>query len=90
MTPRYAKLKGRADTREVIGWENIELISDRPFDTMLEEFKRLKQEFPGRILIASIMEARQIAKMICHHLNACSANILLNDADRLHQNLQSV
>jgi hypothetical protein len=26
VTPRYAKLKGRADSREVIGWENIELI----------------------------------------------------------------
>lgn len=58
VTPRYAKLKARADQREVIGWENIELISDRPFETMLEEFARLKEEFPGRILIASIMEAR--------------------------------
>jgi hypothetical protein len=26
VTPRYAKLKGRVDNREVIGWENIELI----------------------------------------------------------------
>ena len=41
---------------QVIGWENIELISDRPLEVMLEEFKRLKAEFPGRILIASIME----------------------------------
>lgn len=56
VTPRYAKLKGRADTREVIGWENIELISDRPLETMLNEFKRLKAEFPNRVLIASIME----------------------------------
>ena len=56
MTPRYAKLKGRADSREVIGWENIELISDRPFETMLAEFTMLKAEFPNRILIASIME----------------------------------
>jgi hypothetical protein len=41
---------------QVIGWENIELISDRPLETMLDEFARLKKEFPGRILIASIME----------------------------------
>lgn len=34
--------------KDVIGWENIELISDRPFETMLEEFKRLKAEFPDR------------------------------------------
>ena len=41
---------------QVIGWENIELISDRPLETMLDEFARLKKEFPRRILIASIME----------------------------------
>ena len=33
---------------QVIGWENIELISDRPLETMLDEFKRLKNEFPDR------------------------------------------
>ncbi len=33
-----------------------ELISDRPFETMLAELKRLKEEYPDRILIASIME----------------------------------
>ncbi|KAL3142349.1 Dihydropyrimidine dehydrogenase [NADP(+)] [Trebouxia sp. C0009 RCD-2024] len=54
VTPRYAKL--RSNDRQVIGWENIELISDRPLETMLDEFKRLKNEYPDRILIASIME----------------------------------
>jgi dihydropyrimidine dehydrogenase (NADP+) len=29
---------------------------DRPFQTMLDELKRLKDEYPDRILIASIME----------------------------------
>lgn len=55
VTPRYAKLRG-ADGKEVIGFENIELISDRPLETMLKEFKQLKAEFPDRVLIASIME----------------------------------
>ena len=55
MTPRYAKLKSH-DGREVLGWENIELVSDRPLEVMLAEFKELKAEFPGRVLIASIME----------------------------------
>lgn len=32
----------------MIGWENIELISDRPLETMLDEFKRLKNEYPDR------------------------------------------
>lgn len=30
--------------------------ADRPFQTMLDELKRLKDEYPDRILIASIME----------------------------------
>ena len=55
VTPRYAKLYS-ADRQEVIGWENIELISDRPFSTWLDEFKRCKDSFPDGCLIASIME----------------------------------
>lgn len=55
VTPRYAKMKSH-DGKEVIGWENIELISDRPLEVMLREFKQLKAEFPDRVLIASIME----------------------------------
>src|SRR5947208_4752708 len=55
VTPRYAKLLS-ADKQEVIGWENIELISDRPFKIWLEEFKKCKDQFPDGILIASIME----------------------------------
>lgn len=55
VTPRYAKMRA-SDGKEVLGWENIELISDRPLKTMLDEFKKLKKEFPDRILIASIME----------------------------------
>jgi dihydropyrimidine dehydrogenase (NADP+)/dihydropyrimidine dehydrogenase (NAD+) subunit PreA len=53
--PRYAKLKS-SDGKEVIGWENIELISDRSFDKWIEEFKEIKDEFPEGILIASVME----------------------------------
>ena len=54
VTPRYAKLL--SGNGEVIGWENIELISDRPFKIWEEEFKKCKDLFPDRILIASIME----------------------------------
>jgi dihydropyrimidine dehydrogenase (NADP+)/dihydropyrimidine dehydrogenase (NAD+) subunit PreA len=55
VTPRYAKLLA-ADAKDVVGWENIELISDRPFNIWLDEFKRCKDQFPDRVLIASIME----------------------------------
>lgn len=55
VTPRYAKLHS-SDGKEVIGWENIELISDRPFKIWIEEFKKCKNMFPDGVLIASIME----------------------------------
>jgi len=55
VSPRYAKLHS-TDGKEVIGWENIELISDRPFSTWLDEFKRCKDAHPDGVLIASIME----------------------------------
>ncbi len=53
--PRYAKLMAN-DGKEVIGWENIELISDRKFDIWLDEFKEAKDAYPDGILIASVME----------------------------------
>jgi dihydroorotate dehydrogenase subfamily 1 len=55
VTPRYAKLYS-ADRAEIIGWENIELISDRKFEIWLDEFKRCKDQHPAGVLIASIME----------------------------------
>lgn len=53
--PRYAKLRSR-ETNEVVGFENIELISDRPFDVWMKELAQLKKDYPGKMLIASIME----------------------------------
>jgi len=53
--PRYAKLRGRASD-EVIGFENIELISDRPYADWLDDLAQLKRSYPNKILIASIME----------------------------------
>lgn len=54
VSPRYAQL--HAASGEVIGWENIELISDRPFAHWIDEFKRCKDQFPDGVLIASVME----------------------------------
>eukprot|EP00735_Rhodelphis_limneticus_P014687 TRINITY_DN8759_c0_g1::TRINITY_DN8759_c0_g1_i1::g.23875::m.23875 TRINITY_DN8759_c0_g1::TRINITY_DN8759_c0_g1_i1::g.23875 ORF type:complete len:433 (+),score=183.01,sp/Q9LVI9/DPYD_ARATH/64.58/0.0,DHO_dh/PF01180.16/6.7e-33,Dus/PF01207.12/0.00046 TRINITY_DN8759_c0_g1_i1:51-1301(+) len=56
VTPRYAKLRADTNFKEIIGFQNIELISDRPFKLWLEEFKKIKEKYPDRILIASIME----------------------------------
>lgn len=55
VTPRYAQLKSFQE-KEVMAWENIELISDRSFEVMLDDLKRLKDEYPDRVLIASVME----------------------------------
>lgn len=55
VTPRYGKLHS-GDGKEIIGWENIELISDRPFKLWEDEFKKCKDMFPDRVLITSIME----------------------------------
>jgi dihydroorotate dehydrogenase subfamily 1 len=58
VSPRYAKLYAN-DKEEVVGWENIELISDRPFGIWLDEFKKCKDAYPAGVLIASIMEEYQ-------------------------------
>jgi dihydroorotate dehydrogenase len=54
VSPRYATLTTPGG--EVVGWENIELISDRPLEIWLEEFRKCKDLYPEGILIASIME----------------------------------
>ena len=55
VVPRYGKLRSKV-SGEVIGFENIELISDRPIDVWLDEFRQIKKDYPKHILIASIME----------------------------------
>ena len=55
VAPRYARMRAQ-NSKEVIGWQNIELISDRPFETWLEEFDSVKQSHPDGVLIASVME----------------------------------
>lgn len=55
VAPRYARIRDEK-SREVYGWENIELISDRPFSVWLEELKAVKDKYPDKVLIASVME----------------------------------
>ncbi len=51
--PRYGAIYG-AD-RRVIGFNNIELISDRPLRTNLDEMARVKRMWPDRAVVASVM-----------------------------------
>jgi dihydroorotate dehydrogenase subfamily 1 len=54
--PRYGKLKDKDKPEVIVGFENIELISDRPYSVWLEEFRALKKQYTNRVLIASVME----------------------------------
>ena len=51
--PRYGALLN--GDRRVIGFNNIELISDRPLQNNLDEMKRIKRAWPDRAVVASIM-----------------------------------
>jgi dihydropyrimidine dehydrogenase (NAD+) subunit PreA len=51
--PRYGAIYG-AD-RRLLGLNNIELITDRPLQTNLEEITRVKKDYPDRALVVSIM-----------------------------------
>ncbi|MGB1539749.1 MAG: NAD-dependent dihydropyrimidine dehydrogenase subunit PreA, partial [Rickettsiales bacterium] len=51
--PRYGAIHG--NDRRVLGFNNIELISDRPLDVNLREMKEVKRNWPDRAVIASIM-----------------------------------
>ena len=51
--PRYGAIYG-AD-RRLLGLNNIELITDRPLETNLEEIARVKADYPDRAMIVSIM-----------------------------------
>ena len=51
--PRYATLLSQ--DRRVIGFNNIELISDRPLQQNLDEMRRVKRDWPDRAVVASLM-----------------------------------
>ncbi len=51
--PRYGAWHG-AD-RRVQGFNNIELITDRPLDINLQEIKQVKRDWPDRAMIVSLM-----------------------------------
>src|SRR5215813_5431887 len=53
VTPRYARMRAGAGNKDILGWQNIERISDRPFDVWEQEFRQVKAKYPGRVLIAS-------------------------------------
>jgi dihydroorotate dehydrogenase subfamily 1 len=76
VTPRYGKLKSK--NGDVIGFQNIELISDRPFEDWEADFKYVKKHYPNKILIGSIMESYEEKRWveIAKRVAACGVDAL--------------
>jgi dihydropyrimidine dehydrogenase (NAD+) subunit PreA len=51
--PRYSAL--HSNERRVIGFNNIELITDRPLGVNLDEIRQIKKDWPDRALVVSVM-----------------------------------
>ena len=51
--PRYGAVFG--NDRRLIGFNNIELITDRPLDVNLREIREVKRAWPDRAMVVSIM-----------------------------------
>jgi len=51
--PRYGAI--HSNDRRVIGFNNIELITDRPLAVNLAEIRQIKRDWPDRALIVSVM-----------------------------------
>ena len=51
--PRYGAVWG--PDRRLLGMNNIELITDRPLQTNLDEIKFVKRDYPDRAVIVSLM-----------------------------------
>ena len=51
--PRYGAIHG--GDRELIGFNNIELITDRPLEINLQEIKQVKRDWPDRAIVVSLM-----------------------------------
>lgn len=53
VSPRFDATK--KESTNFVGFRNLEQISDHPLDENLRDLKRLKQEFPDKVIVASIM-----------------------------------
>ncbi len=52
-SPRFSAIRG--DNGSIMGFKNIEQLSDHSVEENMEIFRRLKQNYPGKFILASIM-----------------------------------
>ncbi len=65
-SPRFSAIKGEGGS--IIGFKNIEQLSDHALPENLEIFRRLKRDYPNKVILASIMgrddqEWEELARM---------------------------
>jgi len=53
VSPRFSAVTG--DNGSIIGFKNIEQLSDHSVKENMETFRRLKQKYPSKLILASIM-----------------------------------
>lgn len=53
VSPRFDKVS--KESTDFVGFKNMEQIAEHPLEDNLRDMKRLKEEFPEKVLIASIM-----------------------------------
>ena len=51
--PRYGAIHG--PDRQLLGFNNVELITDRPLEVNLREIKEVKRDWPDRAVVVSLM-----------------------------------
>ena len=52
-SPRFSAIKGNDGS--IVGFKNIEQLSDHSVEENMEIFRRLKEKYPSKVIIASIM-----------------------------------
>jgi dihydropyrimidine dehydrogenase (NAD+) subunit PreA len=53
VSPRFDSL--RMEATPFVGFRNLEMIAEHPLEENLEDMRKLKQNYPDKVLIASIM-----------------------------------
>lgn len=75
VSPRFADVQ--KEGRSFVGFKNIEQLSDRPYEENLETLRRLKKDFPSKVIIASIMGKNVMDwSQIAHDVEEAGADII--------------
>ncbi|MEG2246717.1 MAG: NAD-dependent dihydropyrimidine dehydrogenase subunit PreA [Peptostreptococcaceae bacterium] len=66
-SPRFDAL--RKESTEFVGFKNMEMISDHSLEQNLEDVRRLKENYPNKVIVASIMgendkEWEELARLV--------------------------